>query len=129
MEQVDEAEATALAIAEVAMVMQTNQEKQFKQMMEMFKEIMKANVPWVPLQAPAPTQPKQRKVCPHCNRPQSKPEKCWELEANAADRPANWKPMQPIAQPIGSQLPNASPGRNPEGVGRTSPLSSGNQGR
>jgi hypothetical protein len=55
MEQVDEAEATALAIAEVAMVMQTNQEKQFKQMMEMFKEIMKANVPGVPLQAPAPT--------------------------------------------------------------------------
>lgn len=94
-EKVDEAEAAALAIAEVAMVMQSNQEKQFKQMMDLFKEVMKSNVPGgAPLQAPAPapTQPKQRKVCPHCKRPHSKPEKCWELEANAADRPANWKP-------------------------------------
>ncbi|KAL7502859.1 hypothetical protein ACHAXN_000746, partial [Cyclotella atomus] len=54
----------ALAIAEVAMVMKSNQEKQFKQMMELFKEEMKSNVPGgAPLQAPAPapTQPKPRK--------------------------------------------------------------------
>ena len=80
----------ALAIAEVAMVMKSNQEKQFKQMMELFKEEMKSNVPGgAPLQAPAPapTQPKPRKVCPHCKRP----------EANAADRPANWK-WKPTAE-------------------------------
>jgi hypothetical protein len=95
LDKVGEAEAAVLAIAKVAMVMQSNQEKQFKQMMEMFKEVMKSNVPGgTPLQTPAsaPTQPKPRKVCPHCKRPHSKPEKCWELEANAADRPANWKP-------------------------------------
>lgn len=38
MGKVDEAEAAALAIAEVAMVMQSNQEKQFKQMMEISKK-------------------------------------------------------------------------------------------
>eukprot|EP01082_Thalassiosira_pseudonana_P004637 g4040.t1 g4040 contig15:204992-206117(-) len=92
MGKVDEAEAAALAIAEVAMVMQSNQEKQFKQMMEMFKELMQANVPGAPSQASVPTQSKQRKVCPHCKRPHAKPDKCWELDANKADRPANWKP-------------------------------------
>ena len=101
MGKVDEAEAAALAIAEVAMVMQSNQEKQFKQMMEMFKELMQANVPGAPSQASVPTQSKQRKGCPHCKRPHAKPEKCWELDANKADRPANWKPAaerQPKAQ-------------------------------
>eukprot|EP01082_Thalassiosira_pseudonana_P009571 g8616.t1 g8616 contig3:500456-501555(+) len=101
MGKVDEAEAAALAIAEVAMVMQSNQEKQFQQMMEMFKEFMHTNVPGAPSQASVPTQSKQRKVCPHCKRPHVKPDKCWELEANKADRPANWKPAaerQPKAQ-------------------------------
>ena len=36
MGKVDEAESAALAIAKVAMALQANQEKQFKQMMEMF---------------------------------------------------------------------------------------------
>lgn len=92
-DKVDEAEAAALAVAEVAMLMQSNQEKQFKQLMEFMKELMKPNAPGAPSPAPALTQPKQRKVCPHCKRPHSKPEKCWELEANAADRPAKWKPV------------------------------------
>jgi hypothetical protein len=95
LDKVDEAEAAALAIAEVAMVMQSNQEKQFEQIMKLFKEVMQTNVPGgAPLQAPAPapTQTKPRKVCPHCKCPHSKPEKCWELEANASARPANWKP-------------------------------------
>ena len=101
MDKIDAAETIALAIAKVAMVMQSTQEKQFKQMMEMFKDMMKSNAPGAPLQTPAPTQPKQRKLCPHCKRPHSKPEKCWELDANAADRPANCKPAaerQPRAQ-------------------------------
>jgi hypothetical protein len=89
LDKVDEAEAAALAIAEVAMMLQTNQDKQFKQMMEMFDKVMKTkNSP-----AETPAQPGQRKVCPHCKRPHAKPEKCWELEANKADRPANWKPI------------------------------------
>lgn len=96
LDKVDEAEAAALAIAEVAMVMQSNQEKQFEQMMKLLKEVMKSNVPGGAAPAPAQTQPKteakQRKVCPHCKRPHAKPDKCWELEANASDRPANWKP-------------------------------------
>ena len=95
MGKVDEAEAAALAIAEVAMALQANQEKQFKQMMEMFTQMMKANVPAPATPAPAtapPGQPKNRKLCPHCKRPHAKPEKCWELEANKDSRPANWKP-------------------------------------
>ena len=103
LDTVDEAEAAALAIAEVAMAMQSNQDKQFEKMMQMFQQVLKANVPaGAPAQAPTPaatpaatpasTQPKTRKVCPHCKRPHSKPEKCWELEANAADRPSFWKP-------------------------------------
>jgi molybdenum cofactor biosynthesis enzyme MoaA len=40
MEKVDEAKAAALAIVEVAIVLQENQDKQFKQMMEMFNEMM-----------------------------------------------------------------------------------------
>jgi hypothetical protein len=93
MEKVDEAKAAALAIVEVAIVLQENQDKQFKQMMEMFNEMMKANVPAMPVPAPAPpTQPKQRKLCPHCKLPHAKPEKCWELEANNDSCPANWKP-------------------------------------
>eukprot|EP00970_Alexandrium_tamarense_P014024 scaffold3834_cov97-Alexandrium_tamarense.AAC.2 len=69
--------------------------------MEMFKELMHTNVPGAPSQASVPTQSKQRKVCPHCKRPHAKPDKCWELEANKADHPANWKPAakrQPKAQ-------------------------------
>ena len=101
MDKIDAAETVALAVAEVAMAMQSTQEKQFRQMMEMFKDMMKSNAPGAPLQTPAPTQPKQRKLCPHCKCPHSKPKKCWELDANAADCPAIWKPAakrQPRAQ-------------------------------
>lgn len=35
-------------------------------------------------------------ACTHCNRkhPSRTDDKCWELEANAADRPANWKSVK-----------------------------------
>eukprot|EP00804_Cyclotella_cryptica_P001029 CCRYP_008341-RA/>CCRYP_008341-RA protein AED:0.47 eAED:0.46 QI:0/0/0/1/0/0/2/0/90 len=29
--------------------------------------------------------------CPHCNKKHLKPKKCWELEANQASRPKDWK--------------------------------------
>ena len=35
-------------------------------------------------------------ACTHCNRkhPNRRDDKCWELEANAADRPQNWKSVK-----------------------------------
>jgi hypothetical protein len=37
---------------------------------------------------------KDTPVCKHCGKkhPSKKEEECWELEANAASRPSNWKP-------------------------------------
>jgi hypothetical protein len=36
---------------------------------------------------------KNATTCPHCNHihPNRKHDQCWELPANAAKRPANWK--------------------------------------
>lgn len=94
MDKVDEAEAAAMAVAEIAQALQAQQNEQMKQMMEMFKTFMQAKPANAPAPTPAPpAAPKPRKVCPHCKRPHSKPELCWELEANAANRPANWKPV------------------------------------
>ena len=103
MDKIDAAETVALAIAKVAMAMQSTQEKQFKQMMEMFEKLVKANnSPGAQVPAPMPATPsRQCKVCPHCKCRHSKPKKCWELKANKANQPANWKPVterQPKAQ-------------------------------
>ena len=43
MNKVDEVEAAALSIAEIAHAMQAQQNEQMKQIMEMFKSIMQAN--------------------------------------------------------------------------------------
>ena len=89
-----QAEAAAYAIQEVANAMQAKQDKQFEQMMEMFKTMMQTqgnnngvrNVP-----DPAKQQlPK----CKHCNRRHKKKEaECWELEANKDKRPAGDKTL------------------------------------
>jgi hypothetical protein len=37
---------------------------------------------------------KDAPICKYCGKkhPYKKEEECWELEANAASRPTNWKP-------------------------------------
>jgi hypothetical protein len=39
---------------------------------------------------------KDAPVCKHCGKkhPSKKEEECWELKANAASRPTNWKPIK-----------------------------------
>ncbi|KAL7480237.1 hypothetical protein ACHAW6_005933 [Cyclotella cf. meneghiniana] len=89
-------EATALAIAEVAHIMQESQEKQFTKMLELFKSMadkQQANAPHAPTAPPAATPAGQtkKKRCPNCNlMVLHKPENCWELEANASKRPTGW---------------------------------------
>jgi hypothetical protein len=76
-------------------------------MLEMMKTLMHNNGTH-----PAPTQPAlpsnpgganetagerrdKKKRCPHCKwMVYHKPEKCFELEANAAKRPAGWKSVK-----------------------------------
>ncbi len=79
-------------IAELANSMKDESQKQFKEMMEMFKATLKKN-------SPSPTTPKtpktgankKKKKCPHCGwEVYHKPEACFELEANAAKCPAGW---------------------------------------
>lgn len=89
-------EATALAIAEVAHIMQESQDKQFTKMLELFKSMadkQQANAPHAPAAPPGATPAGQnkKKRCPNCNlMVLHKPENCWELEANASKRPTGW---------------------------------------
>jgi len=89
-ERMDHLEAQALMIAELANSMREESQKQFKEMMELFGKSMSAN-------SPNPTNPKggtggkKKKKCPHCGlEVYHKPDACFELEANAAKRPAGW---------------------------------------
>jgi hypothetical protein len=112
MDQVNDAEAAAIAIAKVANAMQVQQNKQFEQMMEMTKTLMQGNgTHKAPTQPPPPSNPgggndnggggrgtsrnKEKKRCPHCKwMVYHKQEKCFELEANAAKRPTGWKSIK-----------------------------------
>ena len=94
-QQAIQVEATALAIAEVAHIMQESQDKQFNKMLELFKSMAEkhANSPPAPTPTPTPTTTGQtkKKRCPNCNlMVLHKAENCWELEANASKRPAGW---------------------------------------
>ncbi len=89
-DQINHLEAQALIIAELANSMQEQSQKQFKEMMEMFKATLNAS-------SPTPTTPKggagggKKKKCPHCGlEVYHKPKACFELVANAAKRPAGW---------------------------------------
>jgi len=77
-------------IAKFANSMQEQSQKQFKEMMEMFKATLDKN-------SPTPTYPKKgaegkkKKKCQHCRlEVYHKPEACFELEADAAQHPAGW---------------------------------------
>ena len=91
-EQIEQLEAQALFVAELANSMQEQSQKQFKEMMELFKAKLDAK------SLPDPSKPKggegkkQKKKCQHCGMEvYHKPEACFELEANASKRPAGWK--------------------------------------
>jgi hypothetical protein len=88
--QIETLEAQAMIMAEVANSIAEQNQKQFKEMMAMFqKAIETKNSPNAPAN---PTGGKQKKKCPHCAKlVYHAPAKCFELEANAANRPAGWK--------------------------------------
>jgi hypothetical protein len=87
-----------LALATIAQVLQEGQQKQMQELMAQFTAALK-DLPGSKAPAPAPaSQPKAARVqtyptCPHCQKRHLKPELCWELDTNAALRPANWKPV------------------------------------
>ncbi len=90
-DQIEQLEAQALMIAELANIIQEQSQKQFKEMMELFKATLNTN-------SPTPTIPKggagggKKTKRPHCGlEVYHKPEACFELEANAAKRAAGWK--------------------------------------
>lgn len=91
-QRLSDAEAQAMVIAEVANVLSAQNQEQMKQMMSMFKEMLTSFKP-AAAPAPAPTAPTRQtpKPCTHCKKRHANPDKCWELEKNAASRPAGWK--------------------------------------
>jgi hypothetical protein len=78
-------------MAEFANTINKQTQKQFKEMMEAFtKALGNKNSPNPPAN---PTGGKKK--CPHCLlEVYHKPEKCFELEANADKRPAGWKSVK-----------------------------------
>ncbi len=90
-----DAEAQAMAIAEVANVLQAQNEQQMKNMMGMFKELLtsmqSSGTPVAIVPPKTPTNRQPRIGCPHCNKKHRNHEKCWELDANKASRLENWK--------------------------------------
>jgi hypothetical protein len=89
--KIEHLEAQTLMIAELANSMQEQSQKQFKEILDLFKATLNTNT------SPTPTTPKRgagkkKKKCPHCQTEvYHKPEACFELDANAAKRPAGWK--------------------------------------
>jgi hypothetical protein len=90
-DQINYLEAQTLIIAKLANSMQEQSQKQFKEMMEMFKATLNAN-------SPTPTTPeggaagKKKKKRPHYGlEVYHKPKPCFKLDANTAKRPAGWR--------------------------------------
>ena len=85
-------EMQAMLMAKFANTINEQTQKQFKEMMEAFtKALGNKNSPNPPAN---PTGGKKKK-CPHCLlEVYHKPEKCFELEANADKRPVGWKSMK-----------------------------------
>jgi len=87
-EQIKQLEARALFVVKLANSMQEQSQKQFKEMMELFKANLDAKT------SPNPSYPKggegkKKKKCPHCRMEvYHKPEACFKLQANASKRPA-----------------------------------------
>eukprot|EP00804_Cyclotella_cryptica_P022210 CCRYP_017948-RB/>CCRYP_017948-RB protein AED:0.43 eAED:0.43 QI:0/0/0/1/0/0/2/0/229 len=89
--QIDHLEAQAILLAEVANSIQETSQKQFKEMMELFTKALASKGSPTTTSADVSTK-KKKKKCPHCLlEVYHKPEKCFELEANASKRPEGWK--------------------------------------
>jgi hypothetical protein len=88
--QLNQAAESALAYAALAEAMKDSQKESMENMMKMFKDIL-GTLPTAAGNG-TPATNGQCPKCPHCNRRHIKHEECWELEANASKRPANWKP-------------------------------------
>jgi Neuraminidase (sialidase) len=94
--QYSDAEAQAMVIAEVANVLQAQNAEQMKTMMMMFEKLLASNNAHVtpPAVNPPKTPRQPRNECPHCKKKHVNHDKCWELDANKALRPANWKSIK-----------------------------------
>lgn len=89
-EQIDQLEAQAIMIAELANSMQEQNQKQFKEMMDLLKATLGKNSS-TPKNLKSSTE-KKKKKCPHCGlEVYHKPDACYELEENASKRPSGWK--------------------------------------
>ena len=94
-DKISDAEAQAMVIAEVANVLQEQNAEQMKTMMTMFASNNTPVTPPVVNPTKTPRQP--RTECRHCNKKHVNHDKCWELDANKALRPANWKSTKTVA--------------------------------
>ncbi len=94
-----DAEAQAMVIVEVANVLQAQNAEQMKTMMMMFEKLLASNnAPVTPPFVNPPKTPCQpRTECRHCNKKHINHDKIWELDANKALRPANWKSTETLA--------------------------------
>eukprot|EP00956_Cyclotella_meneghiniana_P027591 scaffold62247_cov26-Cyclotella_meneghiniana.AAC.1 len=64
-------------------------------MMELFKKALDSKDSPKPGNQNGGSGGKPKKKCPHCGlMVYHKPEKCFELEANADKRPVNWKSVK-----------------------------------
>jgi len=88
-----------MVIAEVVNVLQAQNAEQMKTMMTMFEKLLASNnAPVTPPVVNPPKIPHQpRTECRHCNKKHVNHDKCWELDANKALRPANWKSTKTLA--------------------------------
>jgi len=91
-DQIEQLEAQAFMIAELAHSMKDESQKQFKEMMELFTVTLAKNSPsWTNPKNPKTGADKKKKKCPHCGlEVYHKPNACFELAANAAKHPAGW---------------------------------------
>ncbi len=95
-----DAKAQAMVIAEVANVLQAQSEQQMKNMMSMFEKLLtsmqSSGMPVTVVPPKTPTNRQPRMGCPHCNKKHCNHKKCWELDANKASRPENWKSAKSV---------------------------------
>ncbi len=97
-QKISDAKAQAMVIAKVTNVLQAQNKQQMKNMMSMFKKLLtsmqSAATPVAVVPPKTPTNCQPRIGCPHCNKKHRNHMKCWELDANKASRPENWKSVK-----------------------------------